>query len=104
MSGSVTNDEVDYEPTTVGAGHQSNLAFARQLFDAFCSYGLPSCSDPTAVPSRENLALDSFRFSKFCRDAKLMKPAGRLGTEDIDLIFMKAKVSVHSSMMLDCLY
>ena len=89
------DDGAEYEQTASGA--DSNLAFVRLIFELFCSYGLPSCSDPTAIPSKENLTLDSFRFSKFCRDAKLMKPLGRLGTEDVDLIFMKAKVRMKCS-------
>jgi len=70
----------------------ASLHFVRMVFETFCSYGLPSSSDPTAVPSRENLGLDNFRFAKFCRDAKLMRDlGGALQTQDIDLIFLKAK-------------
>ena len=40
------------------------------------------------------LIFDSFRFSKLCRDAKLMVGAGGgLEVQDIDLIFLKAKTT-----------
>ena len=72
----------------------SNTEFLRYVFESFASYGLPSSSDPQSIPTRDSLNLDSFRFSKFCRDAKLMKGSGGLmEPQDVDLIFMKAKTS-----------
>ena len=72
----------------------SNSDFLKYVFESFSSYGLSSSSDPTSVPTKETLSLDSFRFSKFCRDAKLMKGSGGLlEPQDVDLIFMKCKTS-----------
>ena len=72
----------------------SNNEFLKYIFESFSSYGLPSSSDPTSIPTKETLSLDSFRFAKFCRDAKLMKGSGGLlEPQDVDLIFMKSKTS-----------
>ena len=72
----------------------SNNDFLRYVFESFSSYGLSSSSDPTSIPTKDTLSLDSFRFAKFCRDAKLMRGSGGLlEPQDIDLIFMKSKTS-----------
>ena len=69
----------------------SSTDYLYEQFKSFAGYGA-TCKSEKTLLGIEVDELDSFRFAKFCKDAKLMKGDNfNLEPHDIDLIFMKAK-------------
>ena len=61
-----------------------------QIKDLFLNFSISS-EVAHAQSSLKDIQMDSFHWAKFCRDAKLLEGMMRIPSEQVDLIFTKAK-------------